>query len=237
MGFFKGIQYALKGLAMGLSTPLLLFLGILRFVVLLVISFVLATLVFYYQDTILSFLWQAPENGLMLFLWEVVSWLLSGLLALLSVFVSYFISQFVFGLFIMDYMSRITERILTGKEEAAEEGGILGLFFYLVRQEIPRAVIPVLLSLVIIIIGFLTPFGPIIAVLSSLAASAFLAWDVTDLVYARRMFSFRERFGFFKKNLLFHIGFGIFFLIPWVNILFFSFAPVGATIYCIEKES
>ena len=236
MGFFKGIQYAVKGLAMGMTTPLLLMLGMARFVVLLVITIALAGLVFYYQDAILALMWEAPEQGFMLFLWELVSWLLSILLALVSVIVSYLFSQLIFGLFVMDYMSRVTERIRTGREESPDDQGMIRLFFYLIRQEIPRALIPVVLSLLIMAAGFLTPFGPLIAVLSSLTAAAFLAWDHTDLVYARRMFTFQQRFGFFKKNLLFHIGFGLFFLIPWVNILFFSFAPVGATLYCIEKE-
>lgn len=236
MGFFKGIQYAVRGLAMGLTTPFLLLLGMARFVVLLVITIALAGLVFYYQDAILAFIWEAPDQGFMLFLWELVSWLLSILLALVSVIVSYFFSQIIFGLFVMDYMSRVTERIRTGAEASPEDQGMIRLFFYLIRQEIPRALIPVALSLLIMTAGFLTPFGPLIAVLSSLTAAAFLAWDNTDLVYARRMFSFQQRFGFFKKNLLFHIGFGLFFLIPWVNILFFSFAPVGATLYCLENE-
>lgn len=236
MGFFKGIQYAVKGLAMGITTPLLLLLGMARFVVLLIVTIALAGLVFYYQDAILAFMWEAPEQGFMLFLWELVSWILSILLALVSVIVSYFFSQIIFGLFVMDYMSRVTERIRTGAEASPEDQGMIRLFFYLIRQEIPRALIPVALSLLIMAAGFLTPFGPLIAVLSSLTAAAFLAWDNTDLVYARRMFTFQQRFGFFKKNLLFHIGFGLFFLIPWVNILFFSFAPVGATLYCIDKE-
>ncbi|MCF8045282.1 MAG: EI24 domain-containing protein [Desulfarculaceae bacterium] len=236
MGFFKGIQYAVRGLAMGLTTPLLLLLGMARFVVLLVITIALTGLVFYYQDAILAFVWEAPDQGFMLFLWELVSWLLSILLALVSVIVSYFFSQVIFGLFVMDYMSRVTERIRTGREDSPDDQGMIRLFFYLIRQEIPRALIPVALSLLIMAAGFLTPFGPLIAVLSSLTAAAFLAWDNTDLVYARRMFSFQQRIGFFKKNLLFHIGFGLFFLIPWVNILFFSFAPVGATLYCIENE-
>ncbi len=78
--------------------------------------------------------------------------------------------------------------------------------------------------------------GPLLAILSSCIAAVFLAWDNTDLVPARRLVSFKDRFSFLKKNLLFHLGFGLLFLIPVANILFLSFAPVGATIYHLEKK-
>jgi CysZ protein len=68
------------------------------------------------------------------------------------------------------------------------------------------------------------------------AAGVFLAWDNTDLVPARRMMPFKERLKFLRQNLFFHIGFGLLFLVPWVNIIFLSFAPVGATLYYIDKE-
>ncbi|MFK5954249.1 MAG: EI24 domain-containing protein, partial [Desulfobacterium sp.] len=113
---------------------------------------------------------------------------------------------------------------------------LLKTLFHLIRQEIPRAIIPMLLMLLLMIMGFFTPLGPGVAVVSALAAGAFLAWDNTDLVPARRMNSFAIRFRYFKKNLLFHLGFGICFLIPWLNILFLSFAPVGATLFFIENE-
>jgi CysZ protein len=46
---------------------------------------------------------------------------------------------------------------------------------------------------------------------------------------------FRARFQSLGDSLLFHLGFGLLFLIPVLNILFLSFAPVGATLYQIEK--
>jgi len=73
-------------------------------------------------------------------------------------------------------------------------------------------------------------------VISSVAASVFLAWDNTDLTPARRMIPFKARLSFLKQNLGFHIGFGLLFLIPGLNILFLSFAPVGATLYYLEKD-
>jgi CysZ protein len=86
------------------------------------------------------------------------------------------------------------------------------------------------------LIGLFTPLSPLILFVSSIAAAVFLAWDNTDLVPARRLYPFKTRIGFLKKNLTFHIGFGLLFLIPGFNIIFLSFAPVGATLSFIERE-
>jgi len=88
-----------------------------------------------------------------------------------------------------------------------------------------------------VLIGFswLTPLGPIVTILSSAVTVIFLAWDNTDLIPARRMEPFKERFRRLTSTLPFHLGFGILFLIPLLNILFLSFAPVGATLYYIDK--
>ena len=74
-----------------------------------------------------------------------------------------------------------------------------------------------------------------VTILSSAVAVIFLAWDNTDLIPARRLVSFGERFRILRHNLGFHLGFGLLFLIPILNILFLSFAPVGATLYYIDK--
>jgi CysZ protein len=85
------------------------------------------------------------------------------------------------------------------------------------------------------VLGWLTPLSPVTTIISALAAGVFLAWDNTDLIPARRLESFGGRFKFLVKNLGFHLGFGLWFLIPVLNIVFLSFAPVGATLYYIER--
>jgi CysZ protein len=87
------------------------------------------------------------------------------------------------------------------------------------------------------LLGMLTPLGPVLAILSSGIVIIFLAWDNTDLVPARRFLSLRERFGLLLKSLLFHLGFGLPFLVPVLNILLLSFAPVGGTLYYLEEDS
>lgn len=237
MEFFSGIKYNIQGVLLALKTPSLLMLGLLRFVVVFILSLFLSGMILFWHEEILVLLWKMPESGWLVYLWQVVSWLLSILLAALAMVISYLIAQLFFGVFIMDYMSRITERMVLGQELSPSQGSWLAVFAYLIRQEIPRAIIPVLITLVIMIAGLFTPLSPIILVLSSLAAAVFLAWDNTDLVPARRMVPFHGRIQFLKGSLLFHVGFGLLFLIPFINIIFLSFAPVGATLYFLDKES
>ncbi|MCP3943172.1 MAG: EI24 domain-containing protein [Desulfobacteraceae bacterium] len=236
MNFFHGIKYNIKGFSLALKNPSLLILGLLRFLIVFLLTLFLSGLIFYWHNEILTMIWKAPESGWLIYVWNIVAWLLSIFLVGISVLISYLIAQLFFGVFIMDYMSRITEKIVLGKEVSSDHGSWFQLFFYLICQEIPRAILPLLITFIIMLAGFFTPFSPFILVLSSLIASIFLAWDNTDLIPARRMIPLGTRINFLKQNLLFHLGFGILFLIPWLNILFLSFAPVGATLYYLDKE-
>ncbi len=220
---------------MGLKTPVLLFLGFVRFLVIVILTVVLASLILKYHNEILSLLWGKPESNWIVWLWYVVSWLLTFFLMGLSAVISFLIAQILFSVMIMDTMSRITEQRVTGREKEAKHMSWFKYFFFLLRQEIPRAVIPVMIIMILMVLGWLTPLSPVTTVISALAAGIFLAWDNTDLIPARRHESFRGRFKFLVKNLGFHLGFGLWFLIPVLNIVFLSFAPVGATLYHIER--
>lgn len=236
MGFFKGLMYNWRGLQLGLRTPKLLLMGIVRFVAVAIVAMVCASLVLVYHAQILELLWAKPQSPWVVWLWHLVSWVVSLLLIGVSTIVSYLITQILFSVFIMDLMSRFTENQLTGK---VEEPAALPLFtqlVFLVKQETPRAIIPIVISLFIMMIGWLTPLGPVVTVFSALLAAVFLAWDNTDLVPARRMVPFKTRFSYLVKHIGFHTGFGLWFLIPIINLLFLSFAPVGATMFHVDFD-
>jgi len=236
MDFLDGLKYNIKGLLLALKTPKLLMLGLLRFFIVLFFTLVLSGLILYWHNEILLMIWKMPESGWLIYIWKLVSWFLSIFLAGIAMVISYLIAQLFFCVFIMDYMSRITEKIILGRKVPFEQGSWINFFFYLIKQEIPRAIIPVVISLIIMLLSLMTPVSPIIIIISSVTAVVFLAWDNTDLIPARRMEPFNVRLKFLRKNLMFHIGFGTLFLIPWLNILFLSFAPVGATLYYLDKE-
>lgn len=236
MNLLNGITYNLRGLRLGIKTPKLLLLGLIRFAAVVIITILAASLILVYHEKILHLIWAKPASQWILWLWYVLSWLLSLFLVGLSGILSYLVSQILFSVFIMDYMSRVTERMMMGEEHELEKVPVLRQFSYLVKQEIPRTILPVLVILILMVLGWLTLLGPVLAILSSGIVVIFLAWDNTDLVPARRRYPFKQRFKLLRKSLTFHLGFGLLFLIPLLNILFLSFAPVGATIYFIDKH-
>ena len=236
MNLIQGIKYNIRGLGMGLKTPKLLLLGLIRFFVVIIITIASASLILVYHEAILNLMWSKPESNWILWLWHLLSWLLTAVLVGLSTVLSYLISQILFSVLIMDLMSRITEASVTGKIQVPSNIPVWQQFLFLIKQEIPRATIPVLLTLLLIIVGWLTPLGPVVTVVSSAIAIIFLAWDNTDLIPARRLVPFGDRFRMLRRALPFHLGFGLLFLIPFLNILFLSFAPVGATLYFIDRN-
>ena len=222
---------------MGIKTPRLLMLGLLRFIIVVLITMALAGFILVWHRELLNMIWTMPQSGWLLYVWTALSWLLSIFLAMLSSLVAYLISQLFFCVFVMDLMSRITEKMICGEtQEPVVKISLMATLFHLIHQEIPRAMIPMLLMLILMILGLFTPLAPGVALVSTLVTGLFLAWDNTDLVPARRMEPFGTRLGYLKKNFLFHLGFGICFLIPWLNILFLSFAPVGGTLFFIDTD-
>ena len=231
--FLDGIIYNIRGLKLGIKTWKLLLLALLRFFILIAFTIALATLAFQYHGRLMDLIWTKPQSMWVVWIWHFVSFIITMFLIGISTVLSYVISQIFFSVFIMDYMSKITEKMLTNRVEGANEPFWKSLLC-LIRQEIPRTVFPVMISVLIFIFGWITPLGPIIATISSIITIIFLSWDNTDLVPARRLLPFKKRFYMLMKNLPFHIGFGIYFLIPVLNVIFLSFAPVGATMYYVQ---
>ena len=125
MGFLKGIGYNFRGLLLGLKTPRLLLWGLLRFMVVILLAMVAAGFIFAYHLEILDIIWSKPESQWILWLWHVVSWILSLALFGLSAVFAYLISQIFFSVLIMDHMSRITERKISGQVHEPENNSLL----------------------------------------------------------------------------------------------------------------
>ena len=236
MSFFDGIIYNLKGLRWAMKSPKLLMLGLTRFFAMIFLAVIFGSVIIAYRQEILGLLWSKPQSDWLILIWHLLSWIVSLSLFGLSTILSYLAAQILFGVIIMDIMSQVTEKLATGKIAHKSQGGVFQQFVYLVMQEVPRAVFPILLTLLLVVIGWLTPLGPPLTVLSSFVAITFLAWDNTDLIPARQLMPFKYRFRFLMKTLPFHLGFGLWFLIPVLNILFLSFAPIGATLYHIDLQ-
>lgn len=236
MSFLNGIIYNIRGLKLGLKTPKLFFLGLVRFLITISITLAAAGIVLFYQNEVTNLLWGKPQSPWIVWLWHFISWLLTFLLIVLSAVLSYLLSQIFFSIWIMDKMARITENTIYGKEEAAAKSTLWRQLLFLVSQEIPRTIAPVLITLLVMVLGWFTPLGPVITIIGPAITVIFLAWDNTDLIPARKLLPFKKRFAMLLSSLPFHLGFGLLFLIPLANILFLSFAPVGATLYHLERR-
>ena len=235
MNFFSGIIYNFKGLWLGIRTPRLLLLGFLRFAVVAIFTVAVSGLILAKHAEILTLLWQQPDSPWIVWAWHLASWLLSLMLMGMSAVAAYLLAQVLFAVFIMDLMSRITERMVTGNATAPPHVSIVSQMGFLVRQELPRNIIPVVLTLIIMVLAWFTPLGPVLTVIGPMVAAIFLAWDNTDLIPARNLEPFGIRFKALGKSPLFHLGFGLPFLIPVLNLVFLSFAPVGATLYHLDR--
>jgi CysZ protein len=236
MGFFKGFAYNLKGLRFGLKHPSLMLMGLVRFAVILLATGLCALLVFAYYREITAAVWTLPESTWLVWLWHLFSWLVALILFGASALAAFVLSQVLFSVWVMDLMSRKTEELLTGTERKPASMPAAAYFFYLLRQEIPRALLPMAVAFLLMAGGWVTPAAPVTTVISTLMAAVFLAWDNTDLVPARRLEPFSDRLRFLLRSLPLHLGFGVWFLIPVLNVLFLSFAPVGATMIHLEDR-
>ena len=236
MTLLTGIKYNFRGLWLGVRTPRLLLLGILRFAVVAVLTVGLSGLILAKHTDILAMLWQQPQSPWIVWIWYLASWLLTLVLMGISAVAAYLLAQVLFSVLIMDLMSRITERLVTGQAAASPDVPILSQMGFLIRQELPRNIIPVMLTLLIMVMAWFTPLGPVLTFVGPMVAAVFLAWDNTDLIPARNLRPFGDRFRMLRKAWLFHLGFGLPFLIPILNLFFLSFAPVGATLYHLDRE-
>lgn len=232
--FLEGIAYNFKGLKMAMQTPFLLVLGLVRFAVLVMISVLAVVLILDKYQAILNLMWPMPVDSWLVWVWHPLSWVLALLLMGFAAVIGFLIAQILFSVIIMDWMSQITERRRTGVMKTAPDLPALSYFIYLLRQEIPRAVLPVLASLLLLVLSWFTPLGPILTIVSPLLVGVFLAWDNTDLVPARRLNAFSARLRFLRTHLGFHLGFGVLLLVPVLNLLLLSYAPVGATLWYLE---
>lgn len=235
MGFLQGLRYNMRGLKMGLASGKLLFWGSMRFILIFVITIALAGIVLGYRVQLTELLWARPESAWIAWLWHILSWTVSLALVSVSVILSFLCSQILFSAVIMDHMSRITEFQATGMVDQGQKKRILAYLLHMIKQEIPRTIMPLIVFLGLGLFGWILPFGPFLTLISAVLSIIFLSWDNTDLVPARRSIPFRQRSRFLLSSLPFHIGFGLPFLIPGLNLLFLAFAPVGATLYYVER--
>jgi CysZ protein len=234
MGFFYGLWCHIEALKIFRQKKSLIFWASLRFITLIVLFVILSAIAISNNREVLQLLWLKPQNYFLVILWYLLLFITSIILMFAAGIISYIISQILFGVLIADHMSILTESIVTGKITNPQMS--LGHLIFLIKQEIPRTFIPLITTSAIMVFGWILPLGVVLVVASVLLSCLFTAWDYTDLVPARALYSFKERFGMFKKDILGHLGFGLPFAVPFLNVLLFSMGPVSGTLFYLRKH-
>ncbi|MBW2671735.1 MAG: hypothetical protein JRD87_18100, partial [Deltaproteobacteria bacterium] len=62
MGIIQGMKYNVRGFWLGIKTPKLLILGLIRLVVVIAITIISIGLIFAYHQEILNLVWAKPES-------------------------------------------------------------------------------------------------------------------------------------------------------------------------------
>ena len=93
MKFLAGLKYNLEGLKLGLTTPKLMALGLVRFVLFLALAVGAAILAFKFYQDIFSMLWSRPESAWLVWLWHFVSWIAGLILFGMALMVAYLVGQ------------------------------------------------------------------------------------------------------------------------------------------------
>jgi len=78
-------------------------------------------------------------------------------------------------------------------------------------------------------------FVPGLNILSSLVTAFLLGWEFCDFTLARRGLSFKERFGWAWAEIPAVTGFGIWLIIPFMQLITLPFAVVGGTLLVLES--
>lgn len=205
-----------------------------RFLLLLFIPMFLSVLLLL---TTWGVFWQYSEQIFTWLLFEKPeSWLMIPLFYLAKAF--YYVLVFISGMImfmlginilsspIYEYVSLAVERDLRPNAEVPELSLLDSI--KLVKEEIKKVAFILLVSITILLIPGLNIISPVVT-------AFFIGWELYDFTLARRGLKFKQRLIHVTHNAWSILGFGIWQIIPGVQLLTMPLAVVGATILAIEN--
>ena len=214
-----------------MAHPKMLLLSVLPFLAGL-IGFVLGMWVFVrYSDAwmtrILMGVFSGWSDGA---LWVVVYWLAKSLL-FLSILIFCMVSAIAFMVAVAspvnEYISVRVERDLLSEEPQAVSW-----------RRIPRVLAGEFLkAFVVISLPLLLMFIPIVNIFTGFLSAFLIGWDFYDYPLARRGWGFRERFKFVMSEFWTILGFGLWLMIPLIQLFLMPLAVAGGTILNLEALS
>lgn len=167
--------------------------------------------------------WDKPQAWYALVLWWI-GWALMSILPIaLSVLAIYLLMK-ILASPLMEWVSIAIEKDVTGLEPPR----------LTLREQITVMLGELQKALVILVVPILLLLIPGFNVISLPAAAFLIGWDFFDYPLARRGWSFAERWRFVAGELWSVMGFGLWFVIPFLNILLAPFAIAGGTLLSVE---
>ena len=124
---------------------------------------------------------------------------------------------------IYEIISVAVERDLKGGVEEVSLWESIGLM----GEELKKVALILSVSTLLLVI-------PGVNVIATFITAFLVGWDFYDYPLARRGWSFRERFRFVLKDFWSVMGFGLWLMIPFVQVLLMPMSVVGGTILCLE---
>jgi len=174
---------------------------------------------------ILTFvLFSKPEDSWLMLMVYYLCKVLLYLATIIFVFVASFLIMNIVASPVYEYVSVAVERDLTGNDipnQSFKEA------LYVMFVELKKVALILGISLLLLIV-------PGINLLSTLVAAFLIGWDFFDYPAARRGWSFRKRIEFVGKEFFAVLGFGLWLVIPVVQIVLVPLAVAGGTMLNLE---
>ncbi len=98
----------------------------------------------------------------------------------------------------------------------------------LFKEEVKKFLVIGIISLVVLMIPGVNFFGIVFA-------GFLVAWDLYDYTLARRGFAWRQRVSYMRKDFFKILGFGLWFMIPFVSFLLVPLGIIGATKIALQR--
>ena len=177
-----------------------------------------------WSDTIFAWvLFARPETVLLLAVWYLAKAFVALAMLVMSALLALTVVSVVAAP-LYEMVSEAVEREYTG--QAVVGTGFLGSI-RLIGEEIKKAIF-------ILIVPTLFLFIPGVNVLATLVAALLIGWDFCDYPMARRGWSFRRRLRFVLRDGWAVLGFGLWLVIPFVQIFLMPLSVPGGTLLILE---
>ncbi|MBF0441020.1 MAG: EI24 domain-containing protein [Oligoflexales bacterium] len=208
-------------------------LGHYRYVFLLFIPFVVGFAFFFFwtgyffshQDTVLGFAMFAKPDA-----WY---WVPLYYLAKLFIYLGIVILLALSSIMLTSVVSAPIYEIVSAAVERELNNGHVGEISFaksvlLVKEEFKKAIFILFVSIIILVIPFLNIF-------SIFTSAFFLGWEFYDFPMARRGWSFGKRLRYVAKDWIKVTTFGLWLMIPFLQIVMMPLAVPGGTILCLSR--